>query len=83
MAFQQNNMSGALFRNDRKQQPNHPDHTGTCKIDGKEYRISAWIKQSGAGNKFFSLAFEPKEVQENKPSAPGAVHEDFDDDIPF
>lgn len=83
MAFQQNDMSGAIFRNDRKQQPNHPDHTGTCTIDGKEYYISAWVKQSGAGNKYFSLAFAPKEVQESKPTPPAAVHEDFDDDIPF
>lgn len=83
MAFQQNPNSGSLFRNDRKQQQNQPDHTGTCLVDGKEYYLSAWIKQAQSGSKFFSLSFTPKETQESKPAAPPANFEDFDDDIPF
>ena len=82
--FVQNDMSGSLFRNDRKQQQNHPDHTGTAKIDGKEYFISAWVKTSGAGNKYFSLAFSPKEQQAQKPQSQTPTDlKHYDDDIPF
>ena len=31
-----NTNRGALFRNNRKEQDNHPDHTGSINIDGKE-----------------------------------------------
>jgi|14_taG_2_1085336.scaffolds.fasta_scaffold37025_2 hypothetical protein len=79
MAEFDNNMSGALFRNNYKKQPNQPDHTGNCEIDGKTYRIAAWIKDSKAGNKFFSLAFTLEE--EAKPAPIRDI--DLDQDIPF
>lgn len=60
MAYEQKDNSGSLFRNDRKEQENHPDHTGTCKIQGREYYISAWIRETKTGKKFFSLAFKAK-----------------------
>ena len=80
--------SGILSRNDRKEQPKHPDHKGTCEIDGREYWISAWIKEGQKG-KFFSLSFQPKEAQptasEFKASADKAFggSADLGDDIPF
>ena len=46
---------GALFRNNRKEQDSHPDHTGNINVDGKDYYLNAWIKTSQNGNKFFSL----------------------------
>lgn len=55
--------SGTLSRNDRKQKPSHPDHRGSCVIDGKEYWISAWVKE-GPNGRFFSLAFQPKDQQQ-------------------
>jgi hypothetical protein len=58
--------SGAVFVNDKKEKDNHPDRTGQCTIDGKEYWISGWIK-SGAKGQFMSLAFKPKEAK-NAPS---------------
>lgn len=71
--------SGALFRNERKEKPNQPDHTGNATIDGVEYRVSAWIKESG-GKRFFSLSFTPKEERRSS-SASGSGLED--DEIPF
>lgn len=71
--------SGALFRNDRKEKENHPDHTGSATVDGVEYWLSAWIKQKD-GKKFFSLAFRPKE--EKQAGAKGKPAP-IDDDIPF
>lgn len=51
--------SGTLFNNDRKQKDSHPDKTGKVKIEGVEYYISGWIKESKRdGSKFLSLAFK-------------------------
>jgi hypothetical protein len=62
MAYEQKDNSGALFKNSRKEQPNQPDYTGTVVIDGVEYWLSAWVKESkNSGQKFFSLSFKPKE----------------------
>ncbi|MEI8288636.1 MAG: hypothetical protein WCH99_04135 [Verrucomicrobiota bacterium] len=58
-----NHGSGLLFKNFRKQKPNHPDYIGTAEIDGKKLEISAWIKplKNGKG-KFMSLSYsEPRE----------------------
>ena len=57
-------MSGVLFRNRRKAQEKHPDYTGSCKIGGKVYYVSAWIKESGEGTKYFSMAYTERIVDE-------------------
>ena len=82
MAFETNELSGALFKNDRKTKENHPDYQGNCKIKGEEYWVSGWIKtpRSG-GDKFMSLAFTEK--AEATQQAPANKNNDFDDDIPF
>ena len=56
-----NNMSGALFKNEDKQQDSHPDYRGNAEIDGKQFWVDAWIataKQSG--KKYMRLRFKPK-----------------------
>lgn len=80
MAFEQRELSGSLFRNTYKKSPNQPDHRGSCKIDGEEYDISAWIKDGKSG-KFFSLAFQKKAGEPTK--APSDDGIDTDEDIPF
>lgn len=65
MAYEKRDNSGTLSRNDRKQKPNHPDHRGSATIDGKEYWISAWVKE-GPNGRFFSLAFQPKDQQQEQ-----------------
>lgn len=63
-----NTLRGALFVNERKQQPNHPDYKGSlADADGREYWVSAWIKTPrNGGEDFISLALTPKD--ENQPS---------------
>lgn len=75
--------SGAIFRNDRKEKDNHPDHTGQATVAGVDYWLSAWVKEKD-GKRYFSLAFKPKEEsgQQQKP-APSRGRSDLDDDIPF
>lgn len=78
--------SGTLGVNQRKEKETHPSHSGQCTIDGKEFWISAWVKEGREGSRFFSLSFKPKMAREQgasaNPPAP-APDSDFDDDIPF
>lgn len=80
--------SGILGVNKRKEKDSHPGYTGQCEVDGKEFWISAWVKEGNDG-RFFSLAFKPK-IQSDKSSPPtGGKNDkrppadDFNDDIPF
>lgn len=57
-----NNNSGALFTNDRKKSDTHPDLTGSCEVDGKDYWFKAWKKTSKKGLPFLSVSFDPKET---------------------
>lgn len=81
-----NENSGVLFKNDRKEKPNHPDYKGSINVEGVEFWLSAWIKEGQKG-KFMSLALTPKEEQ--KPATPKAAarpptsFDDMDSDIPF
>ena len=68
MAYEQRDMSGVLFKNDRKEKPNHPDYQGECKINGQTLRMAAWIKDGRKG-KFMSFSFsEPREQQNDAPA---------------
>lgn len=92
MAYEIKDLTGSLFRNDRKTTDKHPDKTGSCKIDGKDYWISCWVKISDDGQERFSLAFKLKEEKADKPyrqlapqqSAKSSARDnDIDDTIPF
>jgi hypothetical protein len=52
---------GSLFKNDKKTEEKHPDMSGTININGTEFWISGWKKQSKAGTGFISLSVRPKE----------------------
>jgi hypothetical protein len=62
MAFEKKDGQGALFKNARKESPSHPDYRGDVMIDGREYWLSAWIKEGKSG-KFMSIAVKPKDEQ--------------------
>jgi hypothetical protein len=96
MAYEKKDMSGTLFKNDKREKDTHPNATGTAIINGVEYWVSAWTKD-GAKGKFQSLAFKPKEeraqeirktadVNRRDPSRDrdsyGNEHDD-PDDLPF
>jgi uncharacterized protein (DUF736 family) len=82
---------GALFRNTKKETEKHPDHTGSLNVGGVDYWLSAWVRESKAGQKYFSLSVRPKdpsqmtEHEANKRlyQAPIAADDFEDSSIPF
>jgi len=79
MAYQIRELSGSLFKNEKKTEEKHPQMQGSCLIDGVEYWISAWTKDAPLG-RWQSLAFKRKDA---KPDAKPAPASDNDDSIPF
>ena len=52
-----NELRGALFRNDKGDNPRRPDYRGRCTIGGKQFRMSGWLKTSHNGDRYMSIAF--------------------------
>jgi len=80
-----NNLRGALFKNNKRTDERQPEYTGNCEINGQEFWVSAWVKESKNGQKFFSMAYTPKD-QNVVQSAPQAITPDVttvNDSIPF
>ena len=81
-----NSNRGAIFKNDDKQQDNHPDYKGSLNVNGVDLWVSGWIKTSEkTGKKFMSLSVKPKDEkfvkQASKPKSSG--FDDMGDDVPF
>lgn len=81
-----NNNTGVLFINDRKEQDKHPDRKGSAEIDGKQYWVSAWNKETSKGDTI-SLAFSLKDGAQQTASKAGNAKREAetfaDDDIGF
>lgn len=84
MAEFNNENTGALFVNKKKETEKHPDRTGTINVDGVDYWLSGWLKKAKDGSQYLSLAVK---LKEQKNSAPEKKHsapkDDFPDDLPF
>jgi len=79
VAFEQRDNSGSLFKEEDKQKDSHKDYGGKCKIGGKMYWISAWIKRPEGKKVYMSLAFDlVEQVGDEQPSGP-----EDDSQIPF
>jgi len=88
MAFIPQEGNGALFKNDKGDNPARPDYRGDIMLGGVLYEIAGWLKPKPANpsERFLSLVGKPKEAQGTpKPAAPkkAAPAPDFDDDMPF
>ena len=81
-----NTNKGALFKNDKRQTESHPEYKGSINVGGEEYWLSAWVKTSKTGSKFFSLSVQAKNtkaVPVPRKTTVSAPADDFSDEIPF
>jgi uncharacterized protein (DUF736 family) len=69
MSNYDNTNRGSLFINDRKESENHPDFKGSINIEGKDYWLSSWKKESKDGKKYMSLSVTAKDSQRSTTSA--------------
>ncbi len=76
-----NNLTGVLFKNDRKEKETHPDYKGSCEVGGTEYWIAGWIKDGNKG-KFMSLKLTAKDEAPKAKEAP-KKNEDAEDSPPW
>jgi hypothetical protein len=74
--------SGVLFKEADKKTPTHPDYKGNILVDGKDYWLSAWIKEGKNGVKFMGLAVSPRD-ENYKAKSESSKKQDLDEDIPF
>ena len=75
----QRDNSGVLFKSDKIENERSPQYKGNITVDGKDYWISAWVKEGKSG-KFMGLAVSPKEEYQPKQAPKKAS---FDEDLPF
>lgn len=88
----ENDNTAVLYPNDKGNNPKRPDYRGSATFDGKEWKLSAWIREAKqgkrAGMKFLSIraeAVEPKQrtqTPEPKPN-PASSFDPNDQDVPF
>jgi len=75
-----NNMTGVLFRNTKREEgTKQPEFNGHCEIEGTKYQLAAWVKEGPKCGKFFSISIQPEWKPEGEPVAAGAQSEE----IPF
>lgn len=96
MAYEIRDNSGSLFKNDKRRDGKQDPHVrGQARIDGKDYWLSGWIKETRdsqltaadkqnlmqiLGHVWLSLSTTPKEERrETRDSEPA----ELDDEIPF
>jgi len=66
-----------VFKNTaRKPDSREPEYWGKMKLDGKERRISLWVSESAAGNKYFQGRISEYGADKVVPPAP-------ESDLPF
>ena len=82
-----NNFTGIISKNDKKDTEQHPDIKGTAEVDGIEYWIAGWQKERKDGTgKFYSLKFDRKDKPAAKPvpkAAGGGSRQTVEEDCPF
>ncbi len=64
MAYEVKEKRGSLWKNDKKATDNHPDKTGSFKLNGKMYNIAVWEDQK---SKDGSKTYDSVSVSEWKP----------------
>lgn len=87
--MEQKQNTGAIFKNDKKTSQNHPDYKGKINVEGKDFDVALWLKESSKGMKYFSVSVSEPYVQNNLSGASNQAQPvnapvvNNDDDLPF
>jgi hypothetical protein len=60
VTFEQKPNGGSLFRNKSKKDAKSPEYGGSAVVNGVEYKISAWVNETGNGERYMRLSFSEK-----------------------
>lgn len=75
-------MKGVLFKAKNKTKSTQPDFTGSCNIDGKEYRLAAWENKTSDGKVYYSISFSEPNTNGGNQSGKSSSSDDVTvDDI--
>jgi uncharacterized protein (DUF736 family) len=83
MAYEPKDMTGSLFKNDRKEADTHPDYKGSALINGVDHWLDAWINTDRNGNKYMSLKLKPKQASSGIGESKQPYEDDLDGSVPF
>lgn len=81
MAYEIRDMSGSVFKNNRRDRDTSPQLTESAMIFGKEVWVNAWVKVDKNGDKWISLGFKEKQPKQEADTRP--ISKITDDEIPF
>jgi hypothetical protein len=60
MAEFNNENTGVLFKNDKKEDEKHADYSGNLDAAGVQYWLDAWIAKDKNGKTYMRLRIKPK-----------------------
>jgi hypothetical protein len=87
MSYTPKDMTGSLFKNEKRESDTHPNARGSAVIDGVDYWVDAWTNTTQAGDKYQALKFKRKEAKKAPDrfgaAKAGAPNDRFDDGPPF
>lgn len=87
MAYEKKEGEVSLFENDKQGNDKRPDLKGTALIDGKEYEIALWKRESAKGMKFLAGSIkkidETRKPEQKKEEVKREEVKMEDDEIPF
>ena len=82
MAYEKKDGDISIFANDKQGNDKRPDFKGSALIDGKEYDVALWTRQSQTGKKYISGSIKLKQEKQEAKSEPEEV-KTYDDSVPW
>ena len=82
--FEHKDMTGNLFKNEKKEKETQPAYNGGCKVRGEVYQISAWVNKSQkTGKSYFNFKFQTEEETAKFKGSKNPISVKTDEDLPF
>lgn len=78
-----NTNRGALFRAIDKADDKHADYRGTINVEGTEFWLDGWLRESQKGVRYLALRLKPKAATAKTSTAKANAGIDLDDEVGF